>query len=191
MAGPIPHCPCCRVELEEEIIRDRLYYHCPYCDGSLLTLGTLRARCGAEPARVTVIWQMACATAGSQGYACPLCGDAMKRVFVPLTETGAGMELDVCVKSSCQVIWFDAGELAELPASTDPAQIPADAALPQAAREIMAIHEVEQIRRRHEQRERIKFLSNWITRSCAPRYSFAPRYSLVEAITRFLLGDDD
>ena len=40
------------------------------------------------------------------------------------------MELDVCVKSSCQVIWFDAGELAELPASTDPAQIPADAALP-------------------------------------------------------------
>lgn len=184
----VPRCPQCGVELEEEIIHDRMGYHCRFCDGWLLTLGTLRARCAGETGRVSMIWQMAREVPKAMGWACPLCGDTMKRVFVPLTETGAGMELDVCVKSGCQVIWFDVGELAEMPESQDPAQIPAEE-LPPKAKEIMALHQVKMMARQQEIRDHIEAIGG---RRSVP-VSRSVGGMLIQAVMGLLMmsGDDD
>jgi membrane associated rhomboid family serine protease len=56
--------------------------------------------------------------------------------------TSPGMTLDLCMR--CQFVWFDPAEFEAVPAKPLP---PAEPQLPQKAREIIALHQVEQMAR--------------------------------------------
>lgn len=69
---------------------------------------------------------------------------------LPLASNGAGLEVDAC--RSCHMLWFDTREMDALPKWT-PAGRSAPDALPQEARERLALIKVEQIRREAQRTE--------------------------------------
>lgn len=77
----------------------------------------------------------------------------MAEVSVPLA--GCAIELDVC--TGCQFVWFDAGEVEQLPAAPRSESAEARLArLPAEAREAMALAEVRLAERSAEARERLE-----------------------------------
>ena len=146
-------CPRCREPLETRRGQGRLHYVCPSCGGQALTLGALRARCGVHPTlpedrALRELWQIAQNVPASSATMCPFCGIPMRQVMLP-TPSGA-VEVDVCIRPACQLIWFDPGELEALPEKAAPTED-----LPPKAREALALHRAAEQARMHEI-ERVK-----------------------------------
>ena len=78
---------------------------CPACGGCAATLGVLRKAITADALRR--VWGQIIGHARTSLLRCPDCARAMN--VVP-TE---GPEIDLC--RCCQLLWFDAGELEEMP----------------------------------------------------------------------------
>jgi len=128
-------CPRCHRTLERHFYRDKLHFSCPGCSGKVLTFAGLRSLCG-DPELLRALWRLSGEEPAREGVLCPECGEAMTRVRLPLLPEGPELELDVCRKSRCQLVWFDAGEFEALPEAIPPQ---AKEELPPEAREKLAV----------------------------------------------------
>jgi len=140
-------CPDCHIAMVKKMIAGGgVFWVCPECDGRAATLPLLRRL--IAPAFIRALWQQASTEGHPARRACPCCEGRMKEIS---GETPGGtVFLDIC--PSCQLLWFDPGELATLPKVPPPA---AEPELPQEARERLAMLKVEEMRERAQAAEGI------------------------------------
>jgi membrane associated rhomboid family serine protease/Zn-finger nucleic acid-binding protein len=127
-------CPSCHLDMTKKTIAGGgVFWACPSCEGRAATLPLLRRLITADFLRA--LWQAANSRKHAGWRHCPCCQAPMREIC---GDTANGQVfLDLC--PSCQLLWFDRGELAALPRVTPSAGAPE---LPQEARERLAIIEV-------------------------------------------------
>jgi membrane associated rhomboid family serine protease/Zn-finger nucleic acid-binding protein len=128
-------CPRCNVPLKEVRTSGGVFYACDGCGGRAVTIELLRKRFTAES--INPLWLHAIRDEGRIGLPCPSCRQSM--IGVALSDK-AEIGVDVC--QHCHFIWFDAHEVDTL-VPRRPEQAPVAPELPQKAREMIAIAEVE------------------------------------------------
>jgi len=130
-------CPRCNVPLKEVRTSGGVLYSCDLCGGRAVTIELLRKR--FTPESINPLWSHAIRGEGRVGLPCPSCRQPM--IGVDLSDQ-AEINVDVC--KHCHFIWFDAHEVDTLvPRQPDPE--PAAPELPQKAREMLAMAEVERL----------------------------------------------
>ena len=125
------NCPVCHESLQLTEHGAFNSWVCPAGHGLAATLSELYER--AQEDEIHVLWKLArAATPGPDARLCPMGGEPMVTVSVPTDAdevdegqpgdgpTTAEVPVDVCTRD--EVIWFDAGELDELPADLLDAQ---------------------------------------------------------------------
>ena len=133
-------CPRCKVPLKDVRTSGGVFYGCDVCGGRAVTIELLRKR--FTPESINPLWLHAMRGEGRVGLPCPSCRQPM--IGVALADQ-AEINVDVC--QHCHFIWFDAHEVETLvPRPPDPV-IPE---LPQKAREMLAIAEVERLAKQAE-----------------------------------------
>ena len=138
--GSEPLCPRCNVPLKEVCTSGRVLYACDRCDGRAVTIELLRKR--FTPESINALWLHAVEGHGRIGPRCPLCRQPM--IDVALSDH-AEIEVDVC--SHCHFVCFDAHEVETL---VPRQSVRAAPELPQKARELLAIAEVERLSKQAE-----------------------------------------
>jgi membrane associated rhomboid family serine protease/Zn-finger nucleic acid-binding protein len=133
-------CPRCKVPLKDIRTSGGVFYGCDICGGRAVTIELLRKRFTQES--INPLWLHATRGEGCVGLPCPSCQQPM--ISVPLSDQ-AEIRVDVC--RHCHFIWFDAHEVETLvPRQPDPVA----PELPQKAREVLAIAEVERLAKQAE-----------------------------------------
>ncbi len=133
-------CPRCKVPLKDIRTSGGVFYGCDICGGRAVTIELLRKRFTQES--INPLWLHATRGEGCVGLPCPSCQQPM--ISVPLSDQ-AEIRVDVC--QHCHFIWFDAHEVETLvPRQPDPVA----PELPQKAREVLAIAEVERLAKQAE-----------------------------------------
>lgn len=108
-------CPACAVDLVAGNAGGALSFRCATCEGTAVTVPVLRRLAPGD--RVWTLWNEVWQDAEPAMRRCPACEAPMACVTVD--EGAAGLEIDAC--RTCQVIWFDLGELrAFAPADSAP-----------------------------------------------------------------------
>jgi len=134
-------CPRCQVLLKEVRTSGGVLYGCDVCGGRAVTIELLRKR--FTPESINPLWLHAMRGEGAVGLPCPSCRQPMIGVALP---DRAEIKVDVCQR--CHFIWFDAHEVDTLvPRQPEPV---AAAELPQKAREMLAMAEVERLSKQAE-----------------------------------------
>jgi membrane associated rhomboid family serine protease/Zn-finger nucleic acid-binding protein len=128
-------CPRCNVSLNEVRTSGGVFYGCDGCGGRAVTIELLRKR--FTPESINPLWLHAIRGEGRVGLPCPSCRQPM--IGVALSDR-AEINVDVC--QHCHFIWFDAHEVDTLVPRQPESVAPG---LPQKAREILAIAEVERL----------------------------------------------
>jgi Zn-finger nucleic acid-binding protein len=119
---PAPRCPQCGAELKLGTSGQLDAWSCPVGHGLGFTLSEAYER--LEDDEIAKIWH-ASEQAAPGKYACPMCSRPMVNVTVNVGGDGSPQEsLDVCRDD--EFIWFDPGELDELPQGAPAAQPSAD-----------------------------------------------------------------
>ena len=130
-------CPRCNVPLKEVRTSGGVFYGCDVCGGCAMTIELLRKR--FTPESINPLWLHVMRSEGRVGLPCPSCRQPM--IGVVLSDR-AEINVDVC--QHCHFIWFDAHEVDTLvPRQPEPASVAAE--LPQKAREMLAMAEVERL----------------------------------------------
>ena len=129
------NCPRCGQTLVKSFYQGKVSYHCPQGHGRSLTLSAVRQLCG-NPQFANALWRKALEAPAENGGVCPQCGHRMSLIHV--IPEGHDVELDICCR--CQILWFDPNELEALPSPPPP---PEKNVLPARAREILALHAIE------------------------------------------------
>ncbi len=133
-------CPRCKEPLKDVRTSGGVFYGCDVCGGRAVTIELLRKRFTAES--INPLWLHAMRGEGRIGLPCPLCRQPM--IGVALSDQ-AEINVDVCKR--CHFIWFDAHEVDTLvPRQPEPVA----SELPQKAREMLAIAEVERLSKQAE-----------------------------------------
>jgi membrane associated rhomboid family serine protease/Zn-finger nucleic acid-binding protein len=133
-------CPRCNVPLKEVRTSGGVFYGCDICGGRAVTIELLRKR--FTPESINPLWLHAMRGEGRIGLSCPSCRQPM--IGVVLSDQ-AEVNVDVC--QHCHFIWFDAHEVDTLiPRQPEPV----NPELPQQAREMLAIAEVERLAKQAE-----------------------------------------
>ena len=133
-------CPRCKVPLKDVRTSGGVFYGCDVCGGRAVTIELLRKR--FTPKSINPLWLHAMRGEGRIGLPCPSCRQPM--IGVALSDQ-AEINVDVC--QHCHFIWFDAHEVDTLvPRQPDPVA----PELPQKAREMLAIAEVEHLAKQAE-----------------------------------------
>ncbi len=132
------NCPRCGQPLKRTFYEGKIAYACPNGHGQAVTLSAVRALCG-QPAFVNTLWRKAMDSPNGCGAPCPICGQPMS--LLRLQIEGHELELDICCR--CQELWFDPTELETLPKPPPP---PPKKELPAKAKEILAMHAVENMK---------------------------------------------
>jgi len=135
-------CPRCKVPLKEVRTSGGVFYGCDGCGGRAVTIELLRKR--FTPESINPLWLHAMRGEGRVGLPCPSCRQPMIGVFL-----SAQAEINVDVCKHCHFIWFDAHEVDTL-VPRQPEPVPVAPELPQKAREMLAIAEVERLSRQAE-----------------------------------------
>lgn len=135
-------CPRCQVPLKESRTSGGVLYGCDICGGRAVTIELLRKR--FTPESINPLWSHAMRGEGRAGLPCPLCRQAMTGVTL---SDGAEIYVDVC--RHCHFVWFDAHEVDTL-VPRQPEPLAAGAELPQKAREMLAMAEVERLSKQAE-----------------------------------------
>jgi Zn-finger nucleic acid-binding protein len=106
-------CPVCTTPLKPAELAGRRMSVCDSCRGRLINAAVAKSLVGKEFVRVAFV------DSGiqSNGRLCPSCSKPM--VISTLRTSLTEVELDIC--KSCQVLWFDQGELSEN--SSEPIQM--------------------------------------------------------------------
>jgi membrane associated rhomboid family serine protease/Zn-finger nucleic acid-binding protein len=133
-------CPRCKVPLKEVCTSGGVFYGCDVCGGRAVTIELLRKR--FTPESINPLWLHAMRGEGRVGLPCPSCRQPM--IGVALSDK-AEISVDVCQR--CHFIWFDAHEVDTL-VPRQPEPVPPE--LPQKAREMLAIAEVERLAKQAE-----------------------------------------
>lgn len=133
-------CPRCKVPLKEVRTSGGVFYGCDVCGGRAVTIELLRN--WFTPESINPLWLHAMRGEGRVGLPCPSCRQPM--IDVPLSNRA---EIDVDVCQYCHFIWFDAQEVDTL-VPRQPEPIAPE--LPQKAREMLAIAEVERLSKQAE-----------------------------------------
>jgi membrane associated rhomboid family serine protease/Zn-finger nucleic acid-binding protein len=128
-------CPRCNVPLKEVRTSGGVFYACDGCGGRAVTIELLRKR--FTPESINPLWLHAMRGEGRIGLPCPSCRQPM--IDVALSDR-AEINVDVC--QHCHFIWFDTHEVDTL-VPRQPEPTPVAPELPQKAREMLAIAEVE------------------------------------------------
>jgi membrane associated rhomboid family serine protease/Zn-finger nucleic acid-binding protein len=135
-------CPRCKVPLKEVRTSGGVLYSCDGCGGRAVTIELLRKR--FTPESINPLWLHAMQGEGRVGLPCPSCRQPM--IGVALSDR-AEISVDVC--KHCHFIWFDAHEVDTLvPRQPKPAPVAPE--LPQKAREMLAMAEVERLSKQAE-----------------------------------------
>ncbi len=137
-------CPTCNVPLSRTDASPGVFWRCPSCDGRLSALSLLRRNIPVET--VNALWQQAKTGGFPRLRKCPACGNLMAEV--PAAASQGKPRLDVC--TTCQFVWFDAGEYAALP--NLPKKASWEESLPPEAREKLALLKVRAIQEEADQR---------------------------------------
>jgi membrane associated rhomboid family serine protease/Zn-finger nucleic acid-binding protein len=133
-------CPRCHVPLKEVRTSGGVFYGCDVCGGRAVTIELLRKR--FTPESINPLWTHAMRGEGSVSIPCPSCRQPMMAVAL---SDRAEINVDVC--QHCHFIWFDAHEVDTLiPRQPEPVA----PELPQEAREMLAIAEVERLSKQAE-----------------------------------------
>jgi Zn-finger nucleic acid-binding protein len=133
-------CPRCKVPLKEVRTSGGIFYGCDVCGGRAVTIELLRKR--FTPESINPLWLHAMQGEGRVGLPCPSCQQPM--IGVALSDR---TEINVDVCQHCHFVWFDAHEVDTLvPRQPEPAA----PELPQKAREMLAIAEVERLAKQAE-----------------------------------------
>lgn len=138
-------CPNCNVHLTQTKGPFGIVWICPSCNGRAATVSLLRKNIPRD--LVNELWQTARSGCCPHKRHCPACNKLMAEVPVqggPKTEL-----LDVC--AVCQFVWFDTNEYEALP--EEPRDPTPQEVLPPAARERLALLEIDAIRERAQRRE--------------------------------------
>lgn len=129
-------CPSCSIDLsKKKIPTGGIFWQCTGCNGRSATLPLLRRQ--VDPAFIRALWQGAIQASPAGLRSCPCCRGRMQEIAGPAGQTE--LVLDLC--THCQLVWFDAGEIGSLPAAPPPT--PPEPALPQEARERLALLKIE------------------------------------------------
>jgi membrane associated rhomboid family serine protease/Zn-finger nucleic acid-binding protein len=130
-------CPRCNVPLKEVRTSGGVFYACDGCGGRAVTIELLRKR--FTPESINPLWLHAMRGEGRIGLPCPSCRQPMIGVALP---DKAEIGVDVC--QHCHFIWFDTHEVdALVPRQPEPTPVAPE--LPQKAREMLAMVEVERL----------------------------------------------
>jgi membrane associated rhomboid family serine protease/Zn-finger nucleic acid-binding protein len=133
-------CPRCNVPLKEVRTSGGVFWACDNCGGRAATIELLRNR--FTPESINPLWLRAMRGEGQSGVPCLSCRHPM--IDVALSDQ-AEINVDVC--QHCHFVWFDTHEIDTLvPRRPQP---PAPE-LPQKAREMLAIAEVERLAKEAE-----------------------------------------
>ena len=135
-------CPRCQVPLKEVRTPGGILYACDVCGGRAVTIELLRKR--FTPESISPLWSHAMRSEGLAGLPCPSCRQPMIGVALP---DRAEIYVDVC--RHCHFIWFDAHEVDTL-VPRQPEPVAAEPELPQKAREMVAMAEVERLSKQAE-----------------------------------------
>ena len=135
-------CPRCKVPLKEVRTSAGVFYGCEGCGGRAVTIELLRKR--FTPESINPLWLHAMRSEGRIGLPCPSCRQPM--IGVALSDK-AEMTVDVC--QHCHFIWFDAHEVDTL-VPRQPEPVAAEPELPQKARAMLAMAEVERLSKQAE-----------------------------------------
>jgi Zn-finger nucleic acid-binding protein len=130
-------CPRCNVPLKEVRTSGGVFYGCDVCGGRAVTIELLRKHFTAES--INPLWLHAMRGEGRIGLPCPSCRQPM--IGVALSDK-AEIGVDVC--QHCHFIWFDTHEVDTL-VPRQPEPMPVAPELPQKAREMLAMVEVERL----------------------------------------------
>ncbi len=139
-------CPHCRSHLDRVQADIGLMWVCGECHGKGMTLPILEKVCHRD--HRNLIWWTSRNKQAPRVRPCFHCDQVMVEVADIPAKSGRDLTLDMCDR--CQVIWFDPGEFEDLPESAPEEK---NRELPQQARELMALHEVERIQREAEESE--------------------------------------
>ena len=135
-------CPRCKAPLKEVRTSGGVLYGCDVCGGRAVTIELLRKR--FTPESINPLWLHAMRGQGRVGPPCPSCRQPM--IGVALSERS---EINVDVCQHCHFIWFDAHEVDTL-VPRQPEPVVAEPELPQKAREMLAMAEVERLSKQAE-----------------------------------------
>jgi membrane associated rhomboid family serine protease/Zn-finger nucleic acid-binding protein len=132
-------CPNCGAKLTRQQNELGVFWGCTACGGWAVSMAVLRKAVQADC--VDRAWAAARDGRGTSGRLCPMCDHAMTEV--PLAVNDGALKLDVC--KLCQFVWFDPGELQSMPPAPEDPRKTREQALPQEAREAIALYEVKKI----------------------------------------------
>lgn len=127
-------CPSCRSELTETQLAHGVFWSCDRCGGRALTIELLRRT--FSPEAINSLWLRIMENEGTPGRPCPLCA----RPLLTISLSGATAEsraIDAC--KSCHLVWFDRGEVENLPPRAPEQSQTAEAALSPAQKQALAI----------------------------------------------------
>ncbi len=127
-------CPACSQEMTQVFYQRKICFQCANCGGRMMTLAGLRNLC-RDRDFANRLWQAARYGEAGAGPVCPSCQKLMRRVSKSLSD--AAIELDLC--DSCQLIWFDPGELEQIPLPEPEKK----EEVPEKVREILALRQIE------------------------------------------------
>ena len=136
-------CPKCSMPLPQIRTSKGIFWGCDRCEGRAITVELLRRV--FTPASINPLWKHAISGEGASSRSCPGCRKPM--IEVDLSDN-AGVRVDVCRR--CHFVWFDGGETGTLVPKPLPSAKPA---MPQKAREAMAMAEVERLAHQARQAE--------------------------------------
>jgi Zn-finger nucleic acid-binding protein len=102
-------CPTCQIVLQAQKIEDIRLWKCSTCHGFAISLPVVRK--GLQSKTFKKIWQQLFSGEYEQGRACPGCKKPL--CVVEADGQDSVLEIDVC--RSCQILWFDEKEYADLP----------------------------------------------------------------------------
>src|SRR6266487_3193720 len=128
-------CPSCRQPLTEVHTSHGIFWSCEKCGGRAVSVELLRRT--FTPESINPLWLHALRGEGQTGRNCPACRNTMTEVEL---SDSAEVKVDVC--RLCHFVWFDATEVENLTPRSLPPPRPA---LPQKAREAIALAKVEQL----------------------------------------------
>jgi Zn-finger nucleic acid-binding protein len=112
-----PACPICGGALQRSADGALDTWACAQGHGLAMTITEAHGR--LDEGEIAALWAAA-KTAAPGGRACPICARVMATVSIPVdpnqpvaAPAGVTVAIDACTE--CELLWFDAGELAEFP----------------------------------------------------------------------------
>ncbi|HVR34247.1 MAG TPA: rhomboid family intramembrane serine protease, partial [Methylomirabilota bacterium] len=132
-------CPVCHQQLDRRKSAAGFYWLCRQCRGRAVTVPVLRQTAG--PVFAAHLWSLVRGHPNTTSRCCPSCRKPMVEIYPAVGNVC--LTVDVCPR--CQLVWFDPHEFQAIPKTRPVSDSVQPRELPPAAREALAMWEVERI----------------------------------------------